>query len=122
MSEPWLRLLLVLGTAALVALLAWLGSRRQLARPQMVMRSDLSPGVHFFSSETCHPCIRARRLLQRMVPSHSEIRFEDDPSGFAKFSIAKVPTVIVVGEEGQATVFEGIPKRRDLEKVVGGRW
>ena len=50
-----------------------------------------------------------------------EIRFEDDPPGFGRFAIARVPTVIVVGDEGGAVVFEGIPRKRDLRKVVGAK-
>lgn len=120
MTEPTLRLLFVLGAVVIVASLAFIGSRRHLARPEKTVRTDLAPGVHLFSSESCLSCSKARRVLDRTVPAYSEIRFEDDPSGFARFAIAQVPTVIVVKEMGEAVVFAGIPKKRDLRRVVSG--
>lgn len=120
MTEPSLRLLLVIGTASIVALLAWSGSRRHLAKPEKTVRTDLPPGVHFFSSETCLSCAKARRLLERLAPGHSEIRFEDDPPRFASFAIAQVPTVIVVDESGDAVMFEGVPQRSAFQKVLRG--
>lgn len=49
-----------------------------------------------------------------------EVRFEDDPPGFGRFAIARVPTVIVVRDKGDAVVFEGVPKKRDLKRLVRG--
>lgn len=119
MSETILRLVVLVGVALIVALVAWVGSRRQLARPEEAIRPDLAPGVHLFSSSTCDSCAQARRLLTEVVGvGFAEICFEDDPPGFGRFAIARVPTVIVVGDKGDAVIFEGIPKKRDLRKVV----
>lgn len=121
MSETILRLVVLLGVILVVALVAWIGSRRHLARPEEAIRTDLAPGVHLFSSSTCGSCAQVRGVLTDVVGAgFAEIRFEDDPPGFGRFAIARVPTVIVVRESGQATVFEGIPRRRDLQKVVRG--
>jgi hypothetical protein len=121
MNETILRLFVLVGVIFVVSLVAWIGSRRHLARPEEAIRADLAPGIHLFSSSSCGSCAQARRVLTDVVGAgFVEIRFEDDPPGFGRFAIARVPTVIVVGNSGHATVFEGIPRRRDLKSVVRG--
>ena len=123
MSEPILQLLVLAGVVAVVAVLAWVGARRRIANPLEAVRPDLSPGVHFFSSSTCSACLPARAALTKVIGTDFiEVRFEDDPSGFSRWAIGTVPTVIVVRESGQAVVFEGVPRKRDLRRVVGGKW
>lgn len=123
MSEPVLRAFLLAAVALAVAAVAWFGSRRRMARPRRAMRLDLDPGIHLFSSSTCAECEIARSALKDVLGREfAEVRFEDDPVGFGRFGIAKVPTVIVVGKAGEAIIFEGVPRRKDLRRVAGGKW
>lgn len=123
MSEPVLRVFLLAAVALAVVTVAWFGARRRMARPRQAVRLDLDPGTHLFSSSTCAECEIARSALQHVLGREfAEVRFEDDPVGFGLFGIAKVPTVIVVGKAGEAIVFEGVPRKKDLRRVVSGEW
>lgn len=123
MSEPALRALLLAAVMLVVATIAWFGNRRRMARPRQAIRLDLAPGVHLFSSSTCSECVNTRSVLMEVLGKEfAEVRFEDDPIGFGRFGVAKVPTVIVVGEAGRATIFEGVPRKTDVRKAVSGEW
>jgi hypothetical protein len=114
MTETALRLT-VLAVVALVVLGFWWKARPDRARPITTHRPDLVPGAYFFSSETCGACVPARRVvIAELGDRVHEIRFEDQPGGFGGFAIARVPTLLVVKEGGEAVLFEGVPTRRQL--------
>ena len=102
-------ILIVVGIAAASA------GRGRRARPLRAVRDDLPPGVHLFTSSTCATCTEARSVIASTYgDGFTEIRHEHDPVSFGRHGIARVPTTIVVGKDGTALVFEGVPARRHL--------
>ena len=115
MNEPGVRIAVVLAVIAIAGLAAAMAGRTQRARPIMTIRTDLLPGVHLFTSSTCSTCAEARRVIASTYGTDfKEIRHEDDPVSFGRHGITRVPTAIVALPGGEARVFEGVPRRRDL--------
>ncbi|MGH8925053.1 MAG: hypothetical protein ACRDWA_10510 [Acidimicrobiia bacterium] len=108
--------IIILGVVAVAALFSiWRSSQSKRAKPVHVARSDLGPGVHFFSSETCATCLDTRRVLQSVYgDAFREVRFEDDPAGFGSFAVSSVPTIFVLGPDGNGIRLEGVPSPRQL--------
>lgn len=114
MTEPVLRLLVLVSVAAVVAAFWW-RARPDRAKPVATQRPDLAPGAYFFSSETCGSCGPARKVVMSSLGDRvHEIRFEDHPGGFGAHQITSVPTLLIVHEGGGALLFEGVPRRRHL--------
>jgi hypothetical protein len=108
----------VLSLVLVVVAVVWWWGRSDRPRLSFTTRPDLAPGVYLFSSSTCLACGRAREALAAVVGAElEEIRFEDDPGGFGRYAIARVPTAMFVGGAGQASVVEGIPSRRQLRRL-----
>jgi hypothetical protein len=117
-SETLVRVVVVAAVLATAAVALWWGRRVRWALPRPGKAKGLAPGVYFFSSAGCTPCARTRQILgDRFGSGYTEIDYETHPSEFIGKGIGKVPTVIVVETGGKVTVFEGVPRPRDL---VGG--
>ncbi len=115
MSDLSWRIIILVLIAAAVVFAVWRFDRAKRVTPVRVSRPDLGAGVHFFSSETCATCIDARRVLQDVYGDEfREVRFEDDPAGFGAHDVSSVPTVFVLGPDGNGTRFEGVPTRHQL--------
>ncbi len=110
--------LLVLTAVALIVAGSWWLARRQRVRVSAGRRPDLEPGIHLFSSDTCGSCAPVRDRMRDVFGDEvREIRFEDDPPLFGTFGIAQVPTIIFVDADHQAIAWEGIPTRRQLQRL-----
>ncbi|HEY7583208.1 MAG TPA: hypothetical protein VIB78_06280 [Acidimicrobiia bacterium] len=118
MSDLSWRIIILVLVAAAVVLAVWRFDRAKRVRPVQVTRADLGAGVHFFSAATCATCLDARQVLQAVYGNDfSEVRFEDDPTGFGAYGVASVPTVFILGADGQGVRFEGVPSRRQLQTL-----
>jgi hypothetical protein len=75
--------------------------------------------VVLFASETCDSCRAARQVLSAVVGNaYREVVYEDDPPGFGRHGIARVPSMALVDPEGNATLIEGVPSRRVLRRLL----
>jgi hypothetical protein len=110
MSEVWLRIAIVAGAILVIALVVAL-MRRNPVRKTVGSTGDLTPGIYLFTSGTCADCGPAReRLVEMLGPGgFREIEWEQDPDSFARAGIEMVPSTLVVGVDGSATSFPGIP-------------
>jgi hypothetical protein len=118
MSEPGIRLVVIVAIVGVVLMAAALAGRTRRALPQRTKRDDLPPGVHLFTSTTCATCTEARTVIASVYgDSFSETRHEDDPQSFGHHRITRVPTAIVVLADRNALVFEGVPRKRHLPVV-----
>jgi hypothetical protein len=110
MSELWLRIAIVFGAFLVIALVVAL-MRRNPVRKTVESPGDLTPGVYLFTSGTCSDCGPARERLASMLGpgGFREIEWEQDPDSFARAGIDVVPSTLVVGVDGSATSFTGMP-------------
>jgi hypothetical protein len=101
---------IVAGALLVIALIVAL-MRRNPARRVVGSSGDLTPGIYLFTSGTCADCVSAReRLVEMLGPSgFREIEWEHDPDSFARAGIDVVPSTLVVGVDGSATSFPGVP-------------
>ena len=121
MTEPGVRIAVVLAIIALSAVAATMAGRTKRARPIVTTRTDLLPGVHLFTSSTCSTCTEARRVIASSYgDDFNEIRHEEDPESFGQHGITRVPTAIVALPGGEARIFEGVPRKRDLPRPWAG--
>jgi hypothetical protein len=119
MSQSTIRLLIVGVVVLAIFAAGWRSSTTRRVRPRAVDPGHLSAGIYLFSSMSCETCRDARRVLDRSFAGrYQEIRFDDDPAGFGRHGIARVPAVLVVGAGGEATLFEGVPRPADLRNAV----
>jgi hypothetical protein len=115
MTDTSIRLAVVLSIVVIAGMAAVMAGRAKRARPVITTRTDLAPGVHLFTSSTCRTCKEARRVVASTYGNEfREIRHEEDPESFGRHGITRVPTAIVMFLDGEATVFEGVPRKRDL--------
>lgn len=120
MSEPGLRIAVIVLILLAGMVAAVLASRTRRAHPLHTTRDDLPPGVHLFTSTTCATCTEARKVIASIYgDGFTEIRHEDDPESFGHHGIARVPTAIVVLADRKALIFEGIPLKKDLPTNLG---
>ncbi|HUO46240.1 MAG TPA: hypothetical protein VM470_05360 [Acidimicrobiia bacterium] len=116
MNESVIRLVVLLGAAIVVAAFWWWGNRRR-ADARVTVRMDLEPGVILFTSETCASCRAARKAVNAVFQGgYREVQFEDDPPGFGRLGIGRVPTVMLVSSDHQTVILEGVPSRRQLRR------
>ncbi len=110
MNEVWLRLAIVIAAVA-VSLLIVAMLRRRPAASGSRDGGALAPGVYLFTSSTCIDCIGARERLEDMLGSagYIEIGWEDDPGLFTHLGIDAVPCTVVVGDDGSASLYLGMP-------------
>jgi hypothetical protein len=101
---------IVFGALLVIALVVTL-MRRNPVRTTVVSPGDLTPGVYLFTSGTCADCLPARERLVEMLGTGGfrEIAWEQDPDSFARAGIDVVPSTLVVGVDGSATSFPGVP-------------
>ncbi|HJR88156.1 MAG TPA: hypothetical protein VJ930_10925 [Acidimicrobiia bacterium] len=121
MSDLTWRIIILGLVAAAVIFAVWRSDRVKRPAPISVSRPDLGEGVHFFSSDTCSTCTNTRRVLETVYGhGFSEVRFEDDPAGFAAYGVSSVPSVFILDSDGRGTRLEGVPSRRQL-RALGSR-
>lgn len=101
---------IVVGAVLVIALAVAL-IRRNPVRRTVESSGDLTPGVYLFTSGTCADCLPARERLAEMLGTDGfrEIEWEQDPDSFAHAGIEVVPSMLVVGADGSATSFPGVP-------------
>jgi hypothetical protein len=118
MSDAGIRLVVIVAIVGVVLVAAAVAGRARKARPQRTTRDDLPPGVHLFTSTTCATCTEARAVIASVYgDSFHETRHEEDPQSFGRHGIGRVPTAIVVLADGNALVFEGVPRKRHLPVI-----
>jgi hypothetical protein len=109
-SEPLVRLVVVvavLGLAAAVALL-----QRRGAGWRRVSRRfpDVGPGLVLFASATCASCDRAIEVLDGLERPPRVVRYEMEQEMFERLGIRRVPAVAWVGADGNGWISYGIPR------------
>ena len=111
MPETVVRLILVLAVLGVVAVAVTVMRMRARSSSRRVSQPDLEAGVYLFTSATCLDCERAREVvLTRFGPSgFTELAWEQSPEVFARLSIDKVPSTLLVEETGSARLWEGQP-------------
>ena len=111
MSDPLVRLGLVLGVLMASFAVAALVRRRARLEPGSVHPTNLAPGVYLFSSHDCVDCPKARRELQEALAGGSfvEIGWEESPSTFRALGVDVVPTTVIVDHDGSAILNPGVP-------------
>lgn len=110
MSEVWLRIAIIAGAVlVIVVVVAFMRPRRSGEIGGST--SGMAPGVYLFTSGTCADCVPAReQLLEKLGPGgFHEIEWEQDPDAFTRAGIDVVPCTVVVGLDGSATSFPGMP-------------
>ena len=119
MTDTGIRIAVVLAIIVIAGMAAAMAGRTRRARPVISTRTDLAPGIHLFTSSTCRTCTEARRVVASTYGNEfREIRHEDEPESFGRHGITRVPTAIVMFPDGEARVFEGVPRKRDLPSNV----
>lgn len=113
MDEPQIRALAVLIAAVLVGGFTWY-HRRRAAAPRTLRSVGLEPGVYLFTSGTCEECQVARERLEEIAlsPRPEEIRWDERPDLFQHLGVDAVPSTLVVGRDGSASLHRGVPVRR----------
>jgi hypothetical protein len=109
MNEVALRLALVVGVVILSLIIVVVMRRRPLA--SALDRGGLDPGVYLFTSSECSDCAGARARLGELLGSSSfiEISWEHDPELFTQLGVDAVPSTLVVGDDGSASIHRGMP-------------
>lgn len=110
MSDLWLRIAIVAGAVLIIALVVAI-MRRNPVRRAIGSSGDLAPGIYLFTSATCADCTPSReRLVEQLgAGGFQEIEWEQDPESFARLGIDVVPTTLVVGMDGSASSYPGVP-------------
>lgn len=114
------RLIVAGGIAVAASAAAMLARRGRAWRRRVFEHSDLGPGVHLFSSESCSSCARARSVIEGAGLPFAEHTYEEQARLLEDNGITRVPTVAWVpdgGGEGWAA--EGVPTARALARWVG---
>lgn len=113
MSDLTLRLVVVGGVLALVAVVVLVLRFRDRAPSRPVGTVPLDPGIYLFTSATCADCHSARERLQRAIGSERfvEYTWESDPAVFESLSIDRVPCSVTVDEARRGTLWIGQPDR-----------
>ena len=109
MDETLVRLVLVLGTLAVVGLVAWIETRRTRPANRVVSDTGLESGVFLLTSNDCESCERARATLARRT-EYTEMSWQEAPETFQHLDIEAVPAVLVVDETGRGVLSFGNPR------------
>jgi hypothetical protein len=111
MNEVALRLALVVGVVLLSLIIVVVMRRRPVV--SALDRGELDPGVYLFTSSDCSDCAGARARLGELLGTSSfiEISWENDPELFKQLGIDAVPSTLVVGDDGSASIHAGMPDR-----------
>jgi hypothetical protein len=120
MDEFVVRLIVAAGIAGAASAAALVSRRGRAWRRRPFESIDLEPGIHFFSSETCGSCRRARSVMERTGLAFSEHSYETEAPLLETNGIDRVPTVAWVPNRGHAGwVAEGVPTERMLVRWLG---
>jgi hypothetical protein len=109
MSDPLIRLLIVVGVA-LVAGIVVMALRKRAAGGEVRLDQDLlGPGTYLFTSASCAGCSPARERLVGTVGSGGfrEIAWESEPGVFEELAIAAVPAILIVDDAQRSTLYPG---------------
>lgn len=113
MDETTLRLVLI-GSSLAVALgvVGVLRSRGD-RRVRRLRVASLDPGVYLFTSATCAECEPARRRMVELrgEGGYVELGWEGRPELFTELGVDQVPSTLVVGGDGRARLYPGVPAR-----------
>lgn len=107
MDEPLVRLAVVFGAVLLVFGVRAVRSLRQPRRSRPIPESGLEPGLYLFSSATCEQCAEARARLSGR--NFRDLVWEEDHEVFDRLGIGDVPSLMVVGSDGTAVWYPGVP-------------
>ncbi|MEX1037230.1 MAG: hypothetical protein WDZ96_00075 [Acidimicrobiia bacterium] len=111
MSELSLRLVVVGGVLALVAVAVLFLRRRDRSPSRRVGKVGFEPGIYLFTSASCLDCHVARELLETRLGADGfvEYAWEEHPRIFETLSIDRVPCSLVVDVDGRGTLWIGHP-------------
>ena len=109
MNEIWLRLAIVVGVVLASLIIVVVMSRRP--KVSALDRGVLDRGVYLFTSSSCADCAGARARLEELLGRSSfvEISWEERPALFTRLGIDAVPSTVVVGDDGSASLHPGMP-------------
>lgn len=106
------RALLVVGLAALVAIIALALRHRPITRSRTVAVTGLIPGVYLLTSGGCAPCEQARATLRQRSIEFVELTWQADPEVFERLGIDAVPSVVLADSSGAGLWWRGgVPRR-----------
>ena len=115
-----MRLVVAGGIAGAASVAAMLARRGRAWRRRVFEPSDLGPGIHLFSSESCSSCARARSVIEESGLSFAEHTYEEQAGLLEENGITRVPTVAwVPADGGDGWAAEGVPTARSLARWVG---
>jgi hypothetical protein len=111
MSELSLRLVVVGGALALVAVAVLFLRRRDRSPSRRVGKVGFDPGIYLFTSASCLDCQVARKRLETRLGAGGfvEYTWEEHQRIFETLSIDQVPCSLVVDVEGRGTLWIGHP-------------
>lgn len=110
MSEPLVRLVVVVAVLAIAAAVALVQRRGAGWRRASFRFADVGPGLVLFASATCASCDRAVRVLDDLERPSRVIRYETEPELFERLGIRRVPAVAWIGADGNGWISYGIPR------------
>ncbi len=110
MDEPWLRLVVILLAAGVVAGFSLISKRRRVRASRRIESTGLAPGVYLLTAATCGECETARRLMgdvEGLV--YREVTWEEDSEVFGRLEVADVPSTLIVASDASAHWYRGVP-------------
>ncbi len=116
MSDPLVRLAIVLGVFAAAGLAAAVQRRGAGWRRTRRRFEGVDPGLVLFSSDTCGSCDRAAEVLAGLEQPHRVIRYETQPQVFDRLDIRRVPSVAWIGSGGNGWISSGVPRAFRLRR------
>lgn len=112
MSEPVLRMTLIVGVIVVSLVVVWLDRVRRSRRPRSIVSTGLDEGLYLFTSASCPECASARAVLDEAVgDGYEEVDWEGHPELFERLQISEVPTTLLVASDGSARALPGDPTR-----------
>lgn len=117
MSELGVRLVVVGGAAVLTVLLGLALRSGRWGRRRPVSLPGLATGVTLLSSSGCGSCDRLRATLEDLG-----VEFVEVDAGDPRFptTIDRVPTLVVLDENGAGWALAGVPDRRRIAGLLSG--
>ena len=121
MSDPIVRLAIVVAVVAVAIGVAWI--LRRVANPPhpSVTVGDVGerPGIVLFTSTTCPTCKEVIALLQDMSLPYREVTSDLEAHRFDTWGIVAVPVTVVVDRDSTVVAaMSGGPRRRALARAA----
>lgn len=121
MTDPLVRLAIVVGVALVVLAAAWALRRGVAVRRKSVHMVLPVGGLILFSSGSCATCERARAaLVEAGVNDVTHVDWETSPEIFMSAGVDRVPTLVWLDFGGSGWMVRGVPSPGRIRKWLGG--